>query len=260
MRNRVLLTLLATTSLAWGSAVCPAQQAGGPKTLEDLLAAAEAVRPEGTLVRPTAGIDLPAVDKAWQAYDAAVQAATTRLQSAIDERLADARKQENAAAVAAFELVKEAFVRRGALPSVCVPALRKEAAAAREAYKAAATMLEKEYQSGFGEAGTAAASRAEWTLLAASLGLTDEPQFDSEWEHVLAGREPATITFYSNGTIGSPDSPHTWTLQDDVLTIRWQNPEAPGGAWVDTCELAKHGGTYAGRNQLGTGVSGKRVQ
>jgi hypothetical protein len=232
----------------------------GPKTLEDLLAAAETVRPEGTLTRPLTGSDRRAVDKAWQAYDAAVQAATTRLQSAIDERLADASTQGNAEAVAAFELVKEAFVRRGALPSVCVPALRKEAAAAREAYKSAAVALEKEYQSGFGEAGMAAASKAEWTLLAASLDLTDEPQFDSEWEHVIAGREAATITFYSNGTIGSPDAPHTWTLKGDVLTIRWQNPEAPGGAWIDTCELAKHGGTYAGRNQLGTGISGKRVQ
>ena len=100
--------------------------------------------------------------------------------------------------------------------------------------------------------------KVEWRLLENMLGLVDEPQLDSVWEHVLAGREAVTITFYSNGAIDSPDAPHTWVLKDGVLTIRWQNPEAPGGAWIDTCELSAHGGSYAGRNQVGTGISGKR--
>jgi hypothetical protein len=157
-------------------------------------------------------------------------------------------------------MARESLTRRGVLPSALVPALRKESAAARQAYKAAATALEKAYRSIFQGDASMAELKDEWQLLDGMLDLANQPQLDSVWAHVIAGRDSATITFYSNGTIGAPDAPHTWALKDDVLTIRWENPEAPEGAWVDTCKLSNHGGSYSGQNQLGTGISGKRVQ
>jgi hypothetical protein len=260
MRTAVIRALVLTISLAGPIIVCLAQQAGGPKTLEDLLEATETLRTEGTVSRPRNGSQLPAVDKAWQQYEAAVQSATARLLSAIDDSLADARRQGDADAAAAFEMARESLTRRGVLPSALVPALRKESAAARQAYKAAATALEKTYRSIFQGDASMAELKDEWQLLDGMLDLANQPQLDSVWAHVIAGRDAATITFYSNGTIGAPDAPHTWALKDDVLTIRWENPEAPEGAWVDTCKLSNHGGSYSGQNQLGTGISGKRVQ
>ena len=258
MLNNVIRVLAVTTALAWPALACHAQKATGPKTLEGLLGATEAVRPEGTLLRPGGSSDLPAIDKAWKEYDTAVKAGTSRLLSAIDIKVRAARKKGDDDAVASFEAVKEAFSARGALPSICVPALGTERTTARQAYKAAAAALAKAYESALQMPEAPPELKDEWRLLENMLGLVDEPQLDSVWEHVLAGREAVTITFYSNGAIDSPDAPHTWVLKDGVLTIRWQNPEAPGGAWIDTCELSAHGGSYAGRNQVGTGISGKR--
>ena len=101
MRRAVIPALVLTISLAGPIIACMAQQAGRPKTLEDLLEATETVRTEGTLSRPRDGSHLPAVDKAWQQYDAAVQSATARLLSAIDDLQASARRQGDADAAAA---------------------------------------------------------------------------------------------------------------------------------------------------------------
>ena len=260
MRIAVIPVIVLTISLAGSTMPCLAQQASRPKSLEDLLEATETLKTEGPLSRPRHGSHLPAVDRAWQEYDAAVQSATARLLSAIDDSLAASRRQDDADAAAVFEMVRESLTRRGVLPSALVPALRKESTAARQAYKAAATALEKTYRSIFQGDEAMDELKDEWQLLDGMLAMADQPQLDSVWAHVIAGRDAATITFYSNGTIGASDAPHTWALKDDVLTIRWENPEAPGGAWVDTCKLANNGGSYTGQNQLGTGISGKRVQ
>ena len=99
----------------------------------------------------------------------------------------------------------------------------------------------------------------EWTLLQNALDLAKEPQFDSTWKHSITNGPSAEITLYSNGSINAPDGPDTWSLKGTTLVIRWQNPEAPGGAWVDTCEVSPHAGSYSGTNQLGTRISGTRV-
>ena len=96
-------------------------------------------------------------------------------------------------------------------------------------------------------------------MLQNSLDLAKEPQLDSTWKHSITNGPSAEISLYSNGSINSPDGPDTWSLSGTTLVIRWQNPEAPGGAWVDTCEVSRHAGSYSGTNQLGTRIAGTRV-
>ena len=69
-------------------------------------------------------------------------------------------------------------------------------------------------------------------------------------DHARSGR------LFSNGHINAPDNPATWTMKDDVLTLRWPDRRAPGGAWVDTCKIAPDGKSWHGRNQLGKNLAG----
>ena len=63
-------------------------------------------------------------------------------------------------------------------------------------------------------------------------------------------------SLYANGKIGDPDSDNSWTFEGGVLTLRWPNGNAPGGAWVDTCPVSPDGRTYSGENQLKVPISG----
>src|SRR5262249_52969973 len=70
------------------------------------------------------------------------------------------------------------------------------------------------------------------------------------WQH-SPGR-PAETTFRPDGAIlsdGHKDG--SWTLDGSTLTLTWPNPQAPGGAWIDRCELSADGLRYRGRNQVG---------
>lgn len=89
----------------------------------------------------------------------------------------------------------------------------------------------------------------------------DKPAVVATWEHRVVGRDakPGTLTLYSNGKINDPDGKETWARQGNTLTLRWPNPKAPGGAWVDTCTISPDGKTYTGRNQAGANVAGKLV-
>jgi len=89
----------------------------------------------------------------------------------------------------------------------------------------------------------------------------DKPAVAATWEHRVVGRDakPSTITLYANGKINDPGGRDTWARQGNTLTLRWPNPKAPGGTWVDTCTVSPDGKTYTGRNQLGATVAGRLV-
>lgn len=242
-----------------------AQKPNAPRTLENLLDREQKVVPEGTLTRALLSSASPAIDAAWKEYDAAVAEATAKLLKAIEakQRKAKARRDEDAEALMAA--AAEAVTRRGVLPSAVDPALRAERAAALKSYRDAGEKLAKRYETVIADLreddkpADAGVIADEWELLGNQLEFTAEPQVDSIWRHSIANGPSADITLYSNGTINAPDGPDTWTLKGSALTIRWKNPEAPGGEWVDTCELAEQGGRYAGKNQLGTRITGQRV-
>ena len=85
-----------------------------------------------------------------------------------------------------------------------------------------------------------------------------EPVVVATWEHQVAGKS-ATIKLYSNGRINDPAGKNTWAQKGNTLTLRWPNPKAPGGAWVDTCKISADGKTFAGHNQNGTASAGRLV-
>lgn len=247
-----------------------AQEKRGPKTLENLLDASAEVTPHGTLSRPPGGSGEPEIDEAWRRYEKSVRAASAGLL----KRLAPGGTKADRApskppsptdAAAGREAARKGFVEQGRLPSILDTGLRSVRQETEKAYADAAAALRMQYDrvaAGLrqqGHADEAAAITDEWTLLQHVLDLTAEPQLDSTWKHSIENGPSAEIALYSNGTINAPDGPDTWTLKGTTLVIRWKNPEAPGGEWIDTCEVAPHGGSYAGRNQLGTRISGTRV-
>jgi hypothetical protein len=66
----------------------------------------------------------------------------------------------------------------------------------------------------------------------------------------------AEFKLYSNGRINDPESRNTWRQQGRILTMRWQNAEAPGGVWVDIVTLTADGRSFKGKNQVGTTITG----
>jgi hypothetical protein len=236
------------------------------KTLENLLDEHAEVPPQGTVARPHGGSTDPAITTAWEQYDAAVRAASARLLARIEKDLQRAtRPPSDAEATAGLEAAQKAFLDHGCLPTLLDTALRAPRRDAEAAYRDAALALQHQYEKAATNLRKTAhdeeadALVQEWSLLQSSLKLAEEPQLDSIWKHSITDGPSAKIMLYSNGTINSPEGPDTWSLTGTTLVIRWQNPDAPGGAWVDTCEVSDHGGAYSGTNQLGTRISGTRV-
>ena len=261
-----LLVLLPPLLLGFGRGVpACAQERRGPKTLENLLQEHAEVTPHGTVARPHHGSTDPAIAAAWKQYDGTIRAASASLLKRIDQDLRQAKPTTDADATAGLEAAKKAFVERGSLPSMLDAGLKNARRDAETAYHDAALALRQQYDTAAaklrktGDPEEAEALVQEWTLLQNALELVKDPQFDSTWKHSITNGPSAEIALYSNGSINAPDGPDTWSLNGTTLVIRWQNPEAPGGAWVDTCEVSPHAGSYSGTNQLGTPISGTRI-
>jgi WD40 repeat protein len=84
-----------------------------------------------------------------------------------------------------------------------------------------------------------------------------DKQVFGRWKHQPGN---GTITLYSSGRVNDPAGPHTWSFDNGVLTLRWKDPKAPGGFWVDRCNLAADGLSYSGANQNKTKISGTLVR
>ena len=240
----------------------PRNQPLGNQTLENLLGEHAEATPQGTLARPHGGSTDPLINAAWERYDEAVRAASASLLQRIEQDLRRATPTSHADATAGLEAAKKAFIDQGSLPSMLDAGLRNLRRDTETAYRDAARGLRQAYDTtaaNLGKTDEAEAVVQEWTLLQNSLDLAKEPQLDSTWKHSITNGPSAEITLYSNGSINSPDGPDTWRLNGTTLVIRWQNPEAPGGAWVDTCDVSPHADSYSGTNQLGTRISGTRV-
>ena len=89
------------------------------------------------------------------------------------------------------------------------------------------------------------------------------------WEHRVGRGAASQLTLKEDGTIeqqarrGSrrpaAESP-TWTRDGkETFTIRWPDPAAPGGFWLDRCRLNRDKTAYSGQNQKGQKSEGVRV-
>jgi hypothetical protein len=76
----------------------------------------------------------------------------------------------------------------------------------------------------------------------------------ARWKYFLDGRFVGIHSLCSNGRIGKSDA-NTWFYSKGVLIFRWPNPNAPGGAWIDTLQVSADGATCAGTNN---GAPGRR--
>jgi hypothetical protein len=78
------------------------------------------------------------------------------------------------------------------------------------------------------------------------------------WKHSV---EFGAVTYHEllpGGRMKSAVDNATWSLDSGILELRWPDPAAPNGTWVDTCDVAPDGAYYVGRNQRGLVVRGTR--
>ena len=86
-----------------------------------------------------------------------------------------------------------------------------------------------------------------------------QPVVVATWALRANNGPPRNHHLYSNGRIGSPNSPNTWDLKRNAVIFRWPNPQAPRGVWVDVCTLSADRNSCRGKNQRGVPVSGEKI-
>jgi len=72
------------------------------------------------------------------------------------------------------------------------------------------------------------------------------------WKHKTEKGKSIPIMFYETGRVGSPNSPNTWQLEDNCLTIRWIE-----NFTTDECILK--GDKYEGTNNFGEEIIGVKI-
>ena len=81
-----------------------------------------------------------------------------------------------------------------------------------------------------------------------------------KWKHVVNDRDQYDIYFEVSGLISGTAGKSFWKRQDRKLQLRWLDPNAPNGAWVDEVQLNAQGTAYYGKNQTGTVIRGTKVR
>ncbi|MDP7206786.1 MAG: family 43 glycosylhydrolase, partial [Pirellulaceae bacterium] len=80
------------------------------------------------------------------------------------------------------------------------------------------------------------------------------------WDHLVNGRDRYDIFFEAAGEVSGTAGESYWKQEGRQLLLRWVDPRAPGGAWIDHVQLSADGKSYSGKNQNGTTIEGhKRV-
>ena len=72
-------------------------------------------------------------------------------------------------------------------------------------------------------------------------------------------RDQYDIFFEVSGELSGTAGKAFWRRDGNRLTLRWLDPRAPQGAWVDTVRLNADGLSYSGMNQNGTRIQGRKV-
>lgn len=79
-----------------------------------------------------------------------------------------------------------------------------------------------------------------------------EADIPGVWVHVAGNHWPQEITLLPNGKMKDPDGQNSWTLKRTILVLRWADPRAPGGFWIDKCTVYNGGYAYAGDRMFGS--------
>jgi hypothetical protein len=204
-------------------------------------------------------------------YHEEIERLRTELTQALQDKEDAARKAGDVALVERVKTQREMFNLSDALPSVVSPERYKRGITkAKFTLKTAVQTGVKEYLAAKQDDLAAGLQEELQELQAALAPPPRKPKADNtpepEPQVIAVGVHQATnggkqllraeFKLFSNGRINSPDSGSSWTRQGRILTMRWQNPEAPGGAWVDIATLSEDGRSFKGRNQVGTEITG----
>ena len=79
------------------------------------------------------------------------------------------------------------------------------------------------------------------------------------WTHVVNGQDHYNIFFEVSGMLSGVAGDASWKINANKLTLRWLDPNAPDGAWVDEVTLSADGKSYFGKNQNGTTIRGTKT-
>lgn len=79
-----------------------------------------------------------------------------------------------------------------------------------------------------------------------------------KWTHQVDFGRPSEVEFLSGGVAKNGTQRGTWTLEGDRLTMRWPRADAPSAPWIDRLTVAYGGTYYAGRNDDGMLIRGRR--
>ena len=85
-----------------------------------------------------------------------------------------------------------------------------------------------------------------------------QPDLLGAWKHSVNFGAYEYFVLLPDGRMNTAVDEASWTLDGSRLRLRWPDPGAPEGAWIDTCFLAPDGKSYVGRNQLGLVIRGIR--
>lgn len=112
-----------------------------PAPPDDVVVAA---RPEGTLARPSGGVQHPDLDKAWAVYEVAVDKAAEEIRAAVEKQFEKAAADGNLPGVKKWKALGEAFDEQGTVPAE--KETEKVVKAATEAFSKASEDLKRAYE------------------------------------------------------------------------------------------------------------------
>ncbi len=79
------------------------------------------------------------------------------------------------------------------------------------------------------------------------------------WQHRVGDRDAYDIFLEPNGFISGTKGQARWQVDGASLLLKWPSSKAPGGYWIDRVTIGSYGKSYAGTNQNGTLISGKKT-
>lgn len=206
--------------------------------------------------------DTPTLKQAREKYAKATSEAETKLMEKFDKSIEQVTNQkvpteQKVALLDVLKAEKKRFDENGLIPmsEPMWPFVQTYL----ERVQAAESQLRKSYSPDI-EKAIKAKKEEVVKDLRVDLSNAIAPKVVAWWRHQPANGPEGKIALYSNGKIGDPDGQATWTLKNNgTLALRWPNPKAPGGAWIDVCQLSRNGSTYSGANQSNVKISGLYV-
>jgi len=83
------------------------------------------------------------------------------------------------------------------------------------------------------------------------------PSPAGRWRHLVNHRDAYDIFFEPTGEITGTKGRAEWELKGRQLLMKWHDPQAPGGMWVDHVHVNGRLDRYQGNNQAGISIRGE---